>query len=124
MANKHRHLLLRIILIILISWAYAAIAVRVADLFLRIAIVVYIFLIAAMAYEACRFGSRFTAVGGWLFIVSDAVLAYNKFVAGIPNAGILIMSTYYLAQLFLFSGTAIKEPTAGNACIPLPRKHR
>lgn len=110
--NKRWLLLLRSVLLILIVWAYVAIAVHVADVPLRLGIVVYTLLIATMAFEACRFGSLLTAAGGWLFIVSDAVLAYNKFAAGIPCAGIVIMSTYYLAQLLLFTGAASRHKTA------------
>lgn len=45
------------------------------------------------------------ALGGSFFLISDFILAWNKFTAHIPNASILIMSTYYAALLFLFVGT-------------------
>lgn len=48
------------------------------------------------------------ALGGILFLVSDFVLSWNKFTSHIPQASILIMSTYYAALLFLFVGTAKK----------------
>ena len=50
-----------------------------------------------------------TALGATLFLVSDFVLAWNKFVASIPNSRILIMSTYYAALLLLFMGGAYKN---------------
>lgn len=120
--NKRWFFLLRSILLILIVWAYATIAVHVADVPLRLGVVVYTLLIATMAFEACRFGSPLTAAGGWLFIVSDAVLAYNKFTADIPDAGIVIMSTYYLAQLLLFTGAALRHKTAEAPTAQPPHK--
>nr|XP_021512977.1 lysoplasmalogenase isoform X1 [Meriones unguiculatus] len=49
---------------------------------------------------------------GWgavLFTVSDGVLAWNTFVHSLPFARIVIMSTYYAAQL-LFTLSAIRHP--------------
>jgi uncharacterized membrane protein YhhN len=43
-------------------------------------------------------------VGAVLFVVSDSIIALNKFVAPVPWAGFLIMSTYYLAQFLLARG--------------------
>ena len=45
------------------------------------------------------------ALGGILFLVSDFVLAWNKFAEHISNASLCIMSTYYAALLLLFMGT-------------------
>jgi uncharacterized membrane protein YhhN len=42
--------------------------------------------------------------GAVLFIVSDSIIALNKFVAPVPSAGVLIMCTYYLAQILLARG--------------------
>lgn len=47
-----------------------------------------------------------TALGATLFLVSDFVLAWNKFVASVPGSRILIMTTYYAALLLLFMGEA------------------
>ena len=44
-----------------------------------------------------------TALGAVLFIVSDGLIAFNKFYVRIDNVQIMIMSTYYLAQLFIAS---------------------
>jgi uncharacterized membrane protein YhhN len=37
-----------------------------------------------------------------LFVFSDFILAWNKFVEPIEHSRILIMTTYYLAQYLLF----------------------
>lgn len=42
--------------------------------------------------------------GALLFIISDSIIAMNKFVVMIPQSGILIMTTYYLAQFLLARG--------------------
>jgi uncharacterized membrane protein YhhN len=42
--------------------------------------------------------------GAVLFIVSDSIIAVNKLVAPVPHAGMLIMCTYYLAQVLLARG--------------------
>lgn len=55
-------------------------------------------------------------LGAALFVASDSLLAWNKFVHQLPNSHFLIMSTYGLAQLLIAVG-AIKqvEDTGGDA---------
>ncbi|MFM1794159.1 MAG: hypothetical protein RL642_544 [Bacteroidota bacterium] len=43
-------------------------------------------------------------IGATLFVTSDSLLALNMFKASFSMAGILIMSTYILAQLFIVLG--------------------
>lgn len=43
--------------------------------------------------------ARWAALGGLLFMVSDATLAANKFLAPVPAASLWILATYWLAQL-------------------------
>lgn len=45
-------------------------------------------------------------VGAILFVISDSLLAINKFYSTIRYAGIIIMLTYGLAQLFITKGAA------------------
>ena len=40
-------------------------------------------------------------VGALLFIVSDTILAYNKFVSPLPMAKVMVMVTYYAGQYFI-----------------------
>lgn len=44
--------------------------------------------------------------GAGLFVISDSVLAINKFYQSFEAAGILIMLTYGVAQLFIVKGAA------------------
>lgn len=58
------------------------------------------------------FAIKNKAVGKWmmfgalLFVISDSVLAINKFYEPFDAAGIIIMLTYGLAQLFIVRGAA------------------
>lgn len=88
----------------LFAWADITIASYVTQSVIRMGIYIYMALILAMAYMACRQTTLELGVGAVLFVVSDAVLAFNKFVSPINDAGTIIMLTYYAAQLFLFVG--------------------
>jgi len=46
----------------------------------------------------------FFILGATLFVASDSILALNRFRSAFDHAGILIMSTYILAQLFIVLG--------------------
>jgi uncharacterized membrane protein YhhN len=51
-----------------------------------------------------RSAARLLMPGAVLFVLSDSVLAINRFMQPIPMAGIIIMTTYGLAQLLLVTG--------------------
>lgn len=53
--------------------------------------------------------SMLLALGACFFIISDSVLAINKFYAAFPFAGVAVMSTYGIAQVFIVSG-ALRLP--------------
>jgi uncharacterized membrane protein YhhN len=76
---------------------------------LRVPVVVYVVALAAMAAQAAsvawlRRGEadaarwRVAALGGALFVASDATLAADRFVGGVPVAGLCILATYWAAQ--------------------------
>jgi len=46
----------------------------------------------------------FVFVGALFFMVSDSLLAINKFLNPLPSSGLLIMSTYIVAQLLIIEG--------------------
>jgi uncharacterized membrane protein YhhN len=78
---------------------------------LAVPVFVYGIVIAVMAGSArLREGTtsnesyRLGLYGALLFVVSDSILAINKFYAEIPVAGLWIMATYTAAQLLLVSG--------------------
>jgi uncharacterized membrane protein YhhN len=78
----------------------------------EMAIPVYIYLtaITLMAIFAALRASKndFTLYGAIAFIVSDSILAINKFMMPVPAADYLIMITYYLS-LFLIVYGFLKE---------------
>ena len=48
--------------------------------------------------------SLFMIIGATFFVTSDSILAVNKFSSPFETAGIFIMTTYILAQLFIVLG--------------------
>jgi uncharacterized membrane protein YhhN len=46
----------------------------------------------------------FFIIGATLFVTSDSLLAFNRFRESFNLAGVSIMSTYILAQLFIVMG--------------------
>lgn len=79
------------------------------------AILAYTICIATMMLSAInRFGAvyqknfRWVFWGALFFLISDSVLALNKFTAPIPHAGFWIMSTYTLAQYLIVRGVVLK----------------
>ena len=69
---------------------------------LQIGVSVYILLILAMCILAWMQKNPLYALGAWLFVFSDTILAWNKFVSPIEMAGYLILIPYYLGQWVLF----------------------
>jgi uncharacterized membrane protein YhhN len=52
-------------------------------------------------------------IGAVLFMVSDSVLAINKFHNAFSAAGALIMLTYCLAQFLIVEGALVHEKSIG-----------
>lgn len=69
---------------------------------IRIGVSIYAILISAMLYFALLQRSSLFAIGAVLFVFSDFILAWNKFVEPIPHSGLLIMIPYYAGQFLLF----------------------
>ena len=53
-------------------------------------------------------------MGAILFVTSDSILAFNKFFSSFNYAGLIIMFTYGLAQLFITEG-AVKYINPGKS---------
>lgn len=71
------------------------------DVVMAFAVVAYIAVISTMGWTSWRTKSTYAMIGATLFIISDSVLALNKFTVAIPAAGEIIMITYYSAQILL-----------------------
>jgi uncharacterized membrane protein YhhN len=50
------------------------------------------------AWRAQRFRGALLALGGALFVLSDALLAINRFATPLPLSGLWILCSYWLAQ--------------------------
>lgn len=78
---------------------------------LKIPVIGYILVIVSMVatardrYNKCIPASFWQVfVGSILFLISDGILAVDKFYLSFPEAGILIMGTYATAQLLIVMG--------------------
>lgn len=69
---------------------------------IRIGVGIYACLICGMMVTALMQRSSLFAVGAILFVFSDFILAWHKFVEPVPYRRYLVMVTYYLAQWLLF----------------------
>jgi alkenylglycerophosphocholine/alkenylglycerophosphoethanolamine hydrolase len=73
---------------------------------LLIPVLVYMAIILVMAFLAifAKQDVYWLTIGALFFVLSDSLIALNKFVLAIPYEHLLVMSTYYLAQYCLFIG--------------------
>lgn len=67
-------------------------------------VMVYVLGLATMTVLAAGTGIIATAVGGVLFLASDAILARGRFVAPVPRGPLLVIITYHLAQFLILIG--------------------
>lgn len=87
---------------------------------LRAPVAVYVVALASMAAQAAvlwRAGASRGAVlalGGALFVASDALLATNKFAGPLPLSGLWILATYWSAQWCIASFMAPDGCHAGD----------
>lgn len=47
------------------------------------------------------------SIGALLFYISDAILAWNKFISPIQNGRLMNISTYHMGQILLITGVAL-----------------
>jgi alkylglycerol monooxygenase len=81
---------------------------------LRIAVAAYVVVIALMAAQAIGRAtvlrdraSLGVAVGAGFFMLSDALLATNRFAVPIPMAQLWVLATYYVAQILIVFNTRL-----------------
>lgn len=87
---------------------------------LRLPVLAYVVIIALMAAQAWgrraqhkQPGSLLVAVGASVFMLSDSVLAINRFVEPLPWAAVGVLASYYIAQALIVQGSlkALKLPS-------------
>ncbi|QDQ85784.1 lysoplasmalogenase [Paraburkholderia megapolitana] len=85
---------------------------------LRVPVIVYVLVLATMGAQALarvwvhvamgdslRDSARRAAVGGLLFMLSDTLLAWDRFHAALPLSALWILASYYAAMWMLASST-------------------
>jgi uncharacterized membrane protein YhhN len=79
---------------------------------LRVPVAAYVLVIATMAAQAWgrakhlySASSLWVAWGSLSFMLSDTLLAFDKFVSLLPYAGLWVLATYYLAQGLIVRGS-------------------
>ncbi len=92
---------------------------------LRVAVAAYVVVIALMAAQAIgratvlRDEASFAvAVGACFFMLSDALLATNKFALPFPTAQFFVLATYYVAQILIARNAPGRPPPGVIAGVP------
>jgi uncharacterized membrane protein YhhN len=105
---KPKPLLLVVVVIYyagLISWLSPYLADMKIPVYIYGIVISFMFMLAMhMLYIKNKVAGQWMMVGALLFVASDSVLAFNKFYQPFEMAGIIIMVTYGLAQLFIVEG--------------------
>lgn len=105
-ARKSRRLayvtMIALLIVMLVVFAMLEIAPAAPSGAVRSGVVFYALVISMMLFMALMQRSRMYAAGACLFVFSDLVLAWNKFVEPLEYERYLIMLPYYLGQLLLF----------------------
>jgi uncharacterized membrane protein YhhN len=116
--NNRFYLLIPVLIfgIILVSYLYT-------DLDgMRLPVILYTLVILSMLAGALnridkvkKFSFYLVLAGAILFVISDSVIAFNKFVHQFDSSGIVIMSTYIIAQYLIVTGYIFQfKPVAGK----------
>jgi uncharacterized membrane protein YhhN len=105
---KPRALLLVIVVIYyatLITWLSPYLAEMKIPVYVYGLVISFMLMLALhMLYIKNKAAGKWLLLGAVLFVVSDSILAINKFYKPIEMAGVLIMLTYGFAQLFIVKG--------------------
>ncbi len=75
---------------------------------LQVPVVIYVMVLAGMAAQAAavwkhrrEHATALAALGGGVFVLSDAVLAIDRFAAPFAAAGFVVLACYWLAQILI-----------------------
>lgn len=97
---------------VLVAFAIAVAVVLTPHLKdMMIPVYVYVVVITLMGIFAAFRGtaSKLVLYGAVSFIISDAILAFNRFMVAVPGADYYVMVTYYLAQFLIVLGFLREE---------------
>lgn len=112
---KVRKILVGLAVTAALVFAFALVIPKVPEPWLQIGCGVYAVLITAMFGLSLMQRSPLFAIGAALFLISDMILSWNKFVGPVTAEKWMIMVPYYLGQLLIWLGTATLMKTgSGN----------
>lgn len=112
---KVRKILVGLAVTAALAFAFALVIPKVPEPWLQIGCGVYAVLITAMFGLSLMQRSPLFAIGATLFLISDMILSWNKFVGPVTAEKWLIMVPYYLGQLLIWLGAATLMKTgSGN----------
>lgn len=98
-----------IIFAALMTFAVKHIILNIPQAPIRVAAFIYMVVILTMLTFAIFTRNMSVMAGAILFVASDSILAWNKFVAPIPHSGLFIMLPYYAAELLIFIGLIFRQ---------------
>ena len=105
------------VLTALLLFLFVCIVPRAADPAERAGVAVYGLVIAGMLYSALQYRGAYAAwfrLAALLFVFSDSVIAWGRFVAPVPCRTCVVMITYYAAQ-YLFYLFAVRAATLSDS---------
>ena len=88
--------------ILLVIFAMVNVVPEAPEGMLRTGVGCYVTVISLMLYTALLQRSWMYALGAVMFVFSDLILGWNKFVSPVGGQDLLIMIPYYLGQYLLF----------------------
>lgn len=105
-------------------FTFALVIPKVPEPWLQIGCGVYAVLITAMFGLSLMQRSPLFAIGAALFLISDMILSWNKFVGPVTAEKWLIMVPYYLGQLLIWLGATTLMKTGSGNDAPKDRCHQ
>ena len=105
------------VLTALLLFLFVCIVPRAADPAERAGVAVYGLVVAGLLYSALQYRGAYAAwfrLAALLFVFSDSVIAWGRFVAPVPCRTYVVMITYYAAQ-YLFYLFAVRAATLSDS---------
>ena len=105
------------VLTALLLFLFVCTVPRAADPAERAGVAVYGLVVAGMLYSALQYRGAYAAwfrLAALLFVFSDSVIAWGRFVAPVPCRTYVVMITYYAAQ-YLFYLFAVRAATLSDS---------
>ncbi len=107
-------------LIIFIAYGLTVYTILFNELDIVLQIGVFVYMVALLTMSSMtlnRLGNSHPAsfklvfIGSLFFVISDTLIAFNRFLVEIPQEGIIIMGTYMIAQYLIMQGVLFELKT-------------